>query len=589
VARVSAAEAAVQVLVSEGVELAFGVPGVDVMPFFEALDASPVRHYLVRHSEGGAHAAEGYSRATGRVGVLFGSSSPVGPGMITGLSCAMSGGIPLLCIVGQEAGSERSRQEYRPIDVAEVARPLTKWAVTVTDSAQIPWIFRQAFYVMKSGRPGPVLVSFPRPLQQKAIEYDPSLDRPLVIHRPRAHPQQIDKALDMLAATERPLIIAGGGVVSAEASDLLVEFAEITHTPVSPTLMGWGSMPDDHPQNAGRIGLQAQHRYGNETFLQSDFVLGIGNRWAPLHTGSLDVYTRGRKFVHVDIDPTQIGRVFGPDLGIVSDARYALEMFVERARERKQAGLLRHHTRWVAECSQRKWSMLRQSIYDDVPIKPQRVFQEIDREFGDETRFVTANGLYQIAAAQIQNINAPRSYILSAQSGPPGWELSACIGTKLADPEREVVGIVGDYSFQFLIEELAVAAQYRLPFVLVLLNNSCFGILQADPSHPAYDRKIALGFDNINSGEGGPPGVDHVKAAEAFGCRALRVTEPDQLGAALVSARELARESRVPVVLEVITERNTAFAMGPEIDRIVEHEDLDVSLEPERTLVAEGI
>ena len=378
----------------------------------------------------------------------------------------------------------------------------------------------------------------------------------------------------MMMAAQRPLIFVGGGVISADASELLVELAELTQTPVIPTLMGWGSIPDDHPLNAGMMGLQTQHRYGNATFLRSDFVLGIGNRWANRQTGSLDVFTKGRKFVHVDIEPMQIGRIFCPDLGIVADAKCALEDFVAVARARKQAGTIVNRRPWVAEVQERKFTMQRRTDFDNVPIKPQRVFQEINAVFGDDTRFVTAIGLYQIASGQFQKINKPRNYIVCGQAGPLGWEISACIGAKLADPSKEVVGVVGDYSFQFLIEELAVAAQHQVPFVMVLINNAYLGLIRQAEVGYKMDYEVQLSFNNINCPEIGDYGVDHVKAVEAMGCLAMRVFDPKQMAEAFQLARRLSAEKRVPVVVEVITERVTNISMGPEIDKITEFEEI---------------
>ena len=217
---------------------------------------------------------------------------------------------------------------------------MTKWAVTVREPGLVPRVFQQAFHVMRSGRPGPVLIDLPIDVQTAEIEFDLDTYEPLPVYKPTASRRQVEKALAMLNEAERPLIVAGGGIINADASDLLVEFAEITGVPVIPTLMGWGCIPDDHPLMAGMVGLQTSHRYGNATFLKSDFVLGIGNRWANRHTGTIESYTKGRKFVHVDIEPTQIGRVFNPDFGIVSDAKAALELFVEVAKEWKAAGQL---------------------------------------------------------------------------------------------------------------------------------------------------------------------------------------------------------------------------------------------------------
>ena len=573
-AKMTAAEAAVKVLESEGVKLAFGIPGAAILPLYQALSASPIRHVLVRHEEGGTHSAEGYTRAAGEIGINIGTSGPAGTNMITGLYSAMADSIPILCITGQAPRAKLHKEDFQAIDIAAIARPVTKWSITVMEGAQVPWAFRYAFQVMKSGRPGPVLIDLPLDVQREIIEYDPETDVALEVFKPRPHAKQIEKALDMLNESERPLIVAGGGVINADASDLLVELAELTNTPVVPTLMGWGAIPDNHPLQAGQVGLQTQHRYGNATFLRSDFVLGIGNRWANRHTGSVDVYTEGRRFVHIDIEPTQIGRVFCPDLGIVSDARYALEDLVKAARRRKKAGKIRDRSQWVSECQERRRTMLRRTDFDNVPIKPQRVFQEINNIFDDDTRFVTAIGLYQIASGQFQRINKPRNYIICGQAGPLGWEISACIGAKLADPQREVVGVVGDYSFQFLIEELAVAAQHEVPFVMVLLNNSYLGLIRQAQKGYKMDYEVQLSFNNINCPEIGEYGVDHVKATEALGCLAFRVFEPDKIGETIQRARTLAEERRVPVVVEVITERATDIAMGPEIDKITEFEEI---------------
>ncbi|MGO4728284.1 MULTISPECIES: glyoxylate carboligase [unclassified Inquilinus] len=574
--KMTAMEAAVHVLRSEGVEVAFGVPGAAILPFYEALKDSGIRHVLVRHEEGGTHAAEGYTRArAGAIGVCIGTSGPAGTNMITGLYSAIADSIPILCITGQAPRAKLHKEDFQAVDIAAIARPVTKWAITVMEGAQVPWVFRRAFQIMRSDRPGPVLIDLPIDVQKEIIDYDPETDAPLPVSRPAPNPSAIARAVDMLLAAEKPLIVAGGGIINAEASDLLVEFAELTGVPVVPTLMGWGTIPDDHPLNAGMVGLQTQHRYGNATFLQSDVVLGIGNRWANRHTGSTDVYTKGRKFIHVDIEPTQIGRVFCPDLGIVADAGLALEALIAEARGRK----LPKHENWAGAVQERKRTMLRRTDFDNTPIKPQRAFQEINAAFGRDTRFVTAIGLYQIASGQFQKVYKPRNYIICGQAGPLGWEVSACTGAKLADPSAEVVGIVGDYSLQFLIEELAVAAQYRIPFVLVVLNNAYLGLIRQAERGYNMDYEVQLSFQNINAPEIGDYGVDHVKAAEAFGCIARRVFDPAEIAEALQWARTRSTQASLPVVLEIITERVTNIAMGPEIDKVTEFEEI-VDLAP---------
>ena len=574
-AKMTAMEAAVRVLESEGIRVAFGIPGAAILPLYEALKVSAIKHFLVRHEEGGTHAAEGYTRAkSGGIGVCIGTSGPAGTNMVTGLYSAMADSIPILCITGQAPRAKLHKEDFQAVDVPAMTRPVTKWSTTVMEGAQVPWVFRQAFHIMRSGRPGPVHIDLPLDVQKEMIEYDPDADAPLEVVKPRPNRKAVEKAVNMLLKAERPVIVAGGGIINADASELLVEFAEITNTPVIPTLMGWGSIPDDHPLHAGMVGLQTQHRYGNATFLDSDFVLGLGNRWANRHTGTLEVYTKGRKFVHVDIEPTQIGRVFCPDLGIVADAKYALEAFIEVAKARAAGGKIRRRNAWITKVAERKRTMLRRTDFDNVPIKPQRAFEEINKAFDRDTRFVTAIGLYQIASGQFQKIYKPRNYIICGQAGPLGWEVSACTGAKLADPDKEVVGIVGDYSFQFLIEELAVAAQYKVPFVMILLNNAYLGLIRQGERPYNMDFEVGLSFENRNCPEIGDYGVDHIKAAEAFGCRGVRVFEPDKIAGAIEWASAEANEKSTPVIVEVITEKVTNIAMGPDVDKITEFEDV---------------
>ncbi|WP_406839458.1 glyoxylate carboligase [Streptomyces sp. AHU1] len=581
-ARMTAARAVVEILKREGVTHAFGVPGAAINPFYAALAASGgIGHTLARHVEGASHMAEGYTRThPGNIGVCVGTSGPAGTDMITGLYSASGDSVPILCITGQAPTAVIHKEDFQAVDIAAIARPVTKAAVTVLEAAQVPGVLQQAFHLMRSGRPGPVLVDLPVDVQLTEIEFDPGTYEPLRAYKPAATRAQIEKAVGMLNASERPLIVAGGGVVNADAAELLVEFAELTGTPVIPTLMGWGVLPDDHELNAGMVGLQTSHRYGNATFLESDFVLGIGNRWANRHTGRLDVYTAGRTFVHVDIEPTQLGRIFAPDLGIASDAGAALELFVEVAGELKAAGELPDRSAWAASAQERRATLQRRTHFDDVPIKPQRVYEEMNKAFGPETRYVTTIGLSQIAGAQLLHVYRPRHWINCGQAGPLGWTVPAALGVARADPGAQVVALSGDYDFQFMIEELAVGAQHRIPYVHVLVNNAYLGLIRQAQLGLGIDFQVNLEFENINSPELGVYGVDHVKVVEGLGCKAIRVTEPGGLGGAFERAKKLAAEFQVPVVVEVILERVTNIAMSRtnDIGDVVEFEE--VATEP---------
>ena len=580
-ARMTAVDAAVLVLEKEGIDKAFGVPGAAINPFYSAMNkAGSIQHYLARHVEGASHMAEGYTRATpGNIGLCIGTSGPAGTDMITGLYSASADSIPILCITGQAPIAKLHKEDFQAVDIESIAKPVAKWAVTVREAAQVPRVFQKAFQIMRSARPGPVLIDLPIDVQMTEIEFDIDTYEPLTVDRPAATRAQAEKAIEMMNASEHPLIVAGGGIINAGGSDALVEFAELVGVPVIPTLMGWGTIPDDHELMAGMVGLQTSHRYGNATMLASDFVMGVGNRWANRHTGSVAKYTEGRKFVHVDIEATQLGRIFCPDLGIVSDAKAALEMFIEVAKEMKAAGKLKDRSAWVKECLDRKQTMLRKTDYDAVPMKPHRVYQEMNEAFGKDVCYVSTIGLSQIAGAQMLHVYKPNHWINAGQAGPLGWTLPAALGVRAADADRKIVALSGDYDFQFLIEELAVGAQFKLPYIHVVVNNSYLGLIRQAQRGFQMDYCVQLAFDNINAPELEGYGVDHVKVAEGLGCKAIRVTEPSKIQDAFKQAEAWMEQYQVPVVVELILERVTNISMGAEIDDVVEFEDtLDLPL-----------
>ncbi|MDH4582148.1 glyoxylate carboligase [Pseudomonas sp. BN415] len=575
-AKMRAIEAAVLVMRREGIDTAFGIPGAAINPLYAALNKiGGIDHVLARHVEGASHMAEGYTRTNaGNIGVCIGTSGPAGTDMVTGLYSASADSIPILCITGQAPRARLHKEDFQAVDITSIVKPVTKWATTVLEPGQVPYAFQKAFFEMRSGRPGPVLIDLPFDVQMAEIEFDIDAYQPLSVNKPAASRIQAEKALAMLNDAERPLLVAGGGIINADASDKLVEFAELTGVPVIPTLMGWGTIPDDHPLMAGMCGLQTSHRYGNATVLESDLVFGIGNRWANRHTGSVDVYTQGRRFIHVDIEPTQIGRVFTPDLGIVSDAGSALDAFLEVAREWKAAGKLKDRSAWVESCRERKRTLQRKTHFDNVPVKPQRVYEEMNEFFGKDTCYVSTIGLSQIAGAQFLHVYKPRHWINCGQAGPLGWTVPAALGVVKADPTRPVVALSGDYDFQFMIEELAVGAQFNLPYIHVLVNNSYLGLIRQAQRGFEIDFCVQLSFENINAPELNGYGVDHVAVVEGLGCKAIRVFDANDLQAAFTKAKQLMEEFRVPVVVEVILERVTNISMGTEINAINEFEEL---------------
>jgi tartronate-semialdehyde synthase len=580
--RMRAVDAAVLILEKEGATQTFGLPGAAINPFYNAMRShGGIGHVLARHVEAAAHMAEGFTRAApDNIGVCTGTSGPAGTDMITGLYSASADSIPILCITGQAPVAKLDKEDFQAVDIASIAKPVTKMAVTVLEAAQVPGAFAKAFWLMREGRPGPVLIDLPLDVQTAEIEFDIDTYQPLPVTPPEATRAQADKVLDMLTAAQHPVIVAGGGIINANAADRLVALAETLNVPVVPTLMGWGLIADDHPLHAGMVGIQTAHRYGNATMLEADFVLGIGNRWANRHTGALDVYTRDRTFVHIDIEPTQIGRVFAPDYGVVSDAGVALDRLLEAARDRKKNHALPDYGVWCKDCQQRKGTLQRKTHFDDVPIKPQRVYEEMNRAFSADTVYVSTIGLSQIAGAQLLHVYRPRHWINAGQAGPLGWTLPAALGVATALPESGVVALSGDYDFQFLIEELAVGAQHQIPYVHVVVNNSYLGLIRQSQRSLSMDYHVSLAFDNLNAdpdAEFGKIGygVDHLKVAEGLGCKGIRVHRPDELSAAFAQAQQWAGAYRVPVVVEVILERVTNISMGTAgLDAVTEFEAL---------------
>jgi len=592
--KMTAMNAAVKILESEGVKHIFGIPGAGILPFYRAMkDLGTIRHMLCRHEEGAIHMADGYARAIGAVGVCVATSGPGASNFVTGLYTAQVDSIPVLAITGQNVKAQLGREAFQAVDIAAIVKPITKKAYCVQEPAMVPWVFREAFRIMKEGRPGPVLIDLPLDVQRGEIEYDPETDAPLPIFRTPPDQKQVAKAVDMLLAAERPLMLLGGGVIMADACEEFVQIAEILQSPVVSTFMGKGGIPWDHPLMAGQVGIQCNTQSGNQTFLKSTLVLAAGARFNDRHTGAIHVYKGNRKFIHVDVDPGQLGKNIMPDLGICADAKLTLAALLAEIKRRKVRAAPPNR-----EIAQLRSRLERKTDYDDIPIKPQRVFKEINEFFDEETVFVTCIGLNQIWSGQLQRISKPRHYLDCGGAGPLGWDLPAAIGAKIARPEKTVVQVVGDYGFQFCMEELPVAVMYKVPFVCIVLNNGYLGLIrQASKYNFEMDYEVQLWYDGMVEGEsvelprlavagrttgvgvadpGGGRiepenqgrGFDFVKFAEACGTTGERVTDPREIKAAF----RRAVDSGVPYVIDIVIERETDASMGIAIDAIKEFE-----------------
>jgi tartronate-semialdehyde synthase len=563
--KMTAMQAAVKILESEGVKHIFGIPGAGILPFYQALrELGTIQHMVTRHEEGAIHMADGYARAVGAVGVCAATSGPGASNFVTGLYTAQVDSIPILALTGQNVRAQLGREAFQAVDIAEVVKPLTKKAYCIKEPAMVPWVFREAFKIMREGRQGPVLIDLPLDVQKGEIEYDPEVDGPLPIFRPPPNPRQVAKAMDMMLEAQKPVMLLGGGVILADAAREFVALAEALQIPVVSSYMGKSGIPWDHPLMAGQVGIQCNTRSGNQTFLESDLVLAVGARFNDRHTGDINVYKGNRKFIHVDVDPGQLGKNIMPHLGICADAKLTLRAILD---EIKARGVKPKMSDWAGKVPHVRQSLERKTDYADVPIKPQRAFKEINEFFDEETVFVTCIGLNQIWSGQLQKISKPRHYLDCGGAGPLGWDLPASIGAKVARPDKQIVTVVGDFGFQFCMEELPVAVMYKVPFVCIVLNNGYLGLIrQAEKYIYNMNYEVQIWYETRAENEG--RGFDFVKFAESCGAKGERVTDPAQLKAAF--KRGVA--SGVPYVIDVILERETDCSMGVSIDAVKEFE-----------------
>jgi tartronate-semialdehyde synthase len=552
------AEVIVKILEKEGIKAAFGIPGAAINPVYEFLSTSTIGHYIARHEEGAVHAADGYARASGEMALAICTSGPGATNFVTGLYTAQIDSIPLIAITGQNVRAQFGKEAFQCVDIAQIAAPVCKATWCITEPNQVPFIMQQAFHTAREGRPGPVLVDLPLDVQKLEIPFDLESYVSLPVAKPGPDPAQITRALDMLLAAQNPVLIMGGGVLLSGASERFVELAEYLALPVITTYMATGGIPADHPLHVGHIGVQVGSPFGNQFYLGCDLVLGIGCRFGDRHTGSLDVYTKGRKFIHVNIEPSHIGRIVPTELGIVADAGLAIDALLAEAQSRTGP---RTSQGRVASIPQDRAATARKTDFNQTPIKPQRVYQEMNAFFDEDTIYTTGCGLTQIWSGQFQKSARPRTYLASGGAGTLGYDLPAAVGAKIACPEATCVAVMGDGGFGFMVEELAMACQYNVPIVVIVVNNGYLSLIRQNQRYAyEYEYGVDLTYDGL--------GVDFVKLAEAFGAYGVRVTEPDEIAWAF----EQAVSSGKPAVIDVIVERETDAAMGAALDAIREFE-----------------
>ena len=549
------AQILLECLAKENVDCFFGYPGGVTLPLYDALYDHTVKHVLVRHEENAVFAAEGYARATGKVGVCCATSGPGATNLITGLVDSMMDSIPIVAITGQVSSHLIGSDAFQEADTFGITRPCTKHNYMVQRLEDLPRIIHEAFYIASSGRPGPVLVDIPKDIFQARGEYKPVT----TIHLPGykvptgGDAAQIRRAAEMIWQAERPLIYAGGGIIAANASAELRELVDLAALPSVCTLMGLGALPADHPQYISMPGMHGSYT-ANMAITESDLLIALGVRFDDRVTGKLAAFAPNAKVIHVDIDPAEIAKNRTPDVPIVGDVKHVLEALTKVVAELKPA--LQPATAAPRAAWQTKLNgWMRQHPYDratsNTEIKPQHLMSEIDRLSAGEAIVTTDVGQHQMWSAQLIRFNEPRLWINSGGLGAMGFGLPSAIGAQFARPDKLVFAIVGDGGFQMSIPELATMVSYGLPIKIIVMNNGHLGMVRQWQELFYHNRLSQVKLDCFPDAE---------KLAAAYGFKGSTVSKPGDLAAAL----DIAIKEPGPYLLNVmVTQFENVYPMVP--------------------------
>jgi tartronate-semialdehyde synthase len=551
----TAAEVIVKILEKEGIKDAFGIPGAGINPVYKYLEGAAIKHYLMRHEEAAVHAADAYYRASGKMALAICTSGPGATNFVTGMYTAWIDSIPLIALTGQAASGLLGKGAFQCADIAEIVKPVSKKSWCVTDASKIPQVFHDAFETAVSGRPGPVLIDLPLDIQMADINFNIDDYKPSRQSAPKPDKALIARAVKLLDEAKHPVIVMGGGVILAKAEQKLTEFAEYMGIPVIVTYMAKGGIPENHPLYAGQMGIQAGAvSSGNDVFLGADLVLGIGCRFTDRHTGGVAVYQGERKFIHIDIDPREIGKIIKTELGIAADAADAVPLLLETA---KASGGKRNRPAPETSYGDLRKKYQHLPDYNRKTLDPREVYELVNRAFNDDTIFTTGCGLTQIWSGQYQRINKPRKYLPSGGAGTLGFDIPAAIGASVASGGAKAVAVMGDFGFTFLVEELGVAANYDLPVVVLIINNAYLSLIRQNQKYAySYEYQVAM---KENKGL-----IDYVKVAEGFGAKAERVAAYADLEKALGRAAA----AKGAYVVEILVDNNTDCDMGNDIAHI---------------------
>ena len=544
------ADILIRALEYEGVDVMFGVPGGAILPAYDPILASPIRHILARHEQGAGHMAEGYAWATGRVGVCIATSGPGATNLVTPLADALIDSVPLVAITGQVPTHAVGNDAFQEAYTTGITMPATKHNYFVTEVEDIPDVVHEAFHIAATGRPGPVLVDVPKDVLNRETAWrDPSpLNLPGYKPTSDGHPLRIKEAVGLIASSERPVLYVGGGVIKADAHAELRRFAELAGVPVTTTLMGRGAIPDDHPLALGMPGMHGT--YTAITALQrADLLIAIGVRFDDRVTGNPASFATGAKVIHADVDPAEIGKVRVADIPIVGDARRVLVQLIEAWGTRPTPD----RSEWLDTLA--GWQRRYPLHYDqrpDGPIKPQFVVEELHRLTGGDAVLVAGVGQHQMWASQFWRFTEPRRWINSGGLGTMGFAVPAAIGAKAGRPDELVYAIDGDGCFQMTLQELITAATEEIPIKVAVINNGAHGMVK-------QWQKLFYGGRLSASLLGDK--LDYPKLAEAMGCVGLRAETPDEVAPAI--EKSLAVDDRPVVVEFVVDPDEMVFPMVP--------------------------